>query len=196
MSFTLPWTGLLIGRIQNTALYCIEIKSKQHNVSEIKCHLEAELLFWVIDCKCCNCSSTKNVTPNIYILFFDSMIHSDWLIVSVPFSIHREGKVYELVILSIAKVHRKFLNFEFECHLESLAGEQISVVKLKEGNKDIYRHIHINVCVFKNYSRLRHLPYVCLLPLSSWPQFFPHELGCLPFCISGCSSLGCVLLLL
>uniref|UniRef100_A0A3Q4MP97 Interleukin-1 receptor type 1-like n=1 Tax=Neolamprologus brichardi TaxID=32507 RepID=A0A3Q4MP97_NEOBR len=34
-------------------------------------------------------------------------------------TIHREGKVYELVILSIAEVHRKFLNFEFQCHLEN-----------------------------------------------------------------------------
>lgn len=171
----------------------LRLNQTNTNVSDIKHHLEAELHFWVIDCKCCNCSSTKKLTPNIFILFFDSMIHSDWLIGSISFSIHREGKVYELVILSIAEVHPKFLNVEFKCHLESLAGGKVSVVKLKKGNKDIYRHMHIYV--FKNYSRLRHLPYVCLLPLSSWPQFFPHELGCLLFCISGCSSLGCVFLL-
>ncbi|XP_005751986.1 interleukin-1 receptor type 1 [Pundamilia nyererei] len=61
-------------------------------------------------------------------------------------TIHREGKVYELVILSIAKVHRKFLNFEFECHLESLAGEQISVVKLKEADRSSF-HMSWAVCL-------------------------------------------------
>lgn len=60
-------------------------------------------------------------------------------------TIHREGKVYELVILSIAEVHPKFLNFEFECHLESLAGGKVSVVKLKKVDRSSF-HMSLAVC--------------------------------------------------
>ncbi|XP_030614354.1 interleukin-1 receptor type 1 [Archocentrus centrarchus] len=60
--------------------------------------------------------------------------------------IHEGGKVYALSILSIPKVHGKFLNVPFECHLDSLAGEQTSMIKLKEANHSSF-YMSLALCL-------------------------------------------------